>query len=62
MAKVWEVPLSEQSDAEQVNSILWRLAIAMGIDPGPRGVIVADPDEILAKAESALHRHFHLGQ
>lgn len=51
-----EAPLSETRGEYWVNTILYRLARALGYEPDETGAYTLDPDELLNEAVSSIER------
>lgn len=51
----YTVPLLDQTPAQAMNSILWRLAVALDyVQEGDQGLVLVDPNEVLELAEDVI--------
>lgn len=50
-----EAPLSDTRGEYWVNTILYRLARALGYEPDETGTFTLDPDELLNEAVDTIH-------
>lgn len=60
MAKVFEIPLREQSQEYWENTILYRLAEALDYPRNAYNCFTVDPDELLDEAVEAIWRYREL--
>ncbi len=55
-AAIYTADISQQDSATANNTILWRLAVALGIAKRGQGTVTVDENEILAEAERRLSK------
>lgn len=57
---IYTASLADQQPEEAVNTIMWRLAVALGYASEGDGLVAIDPDEVLELAEDVIWRYKEL--